>query len=163
MTGPLRIDTATPADIALILDFIRELAEYEQQPESAVATEELLHSALFGEHPSVEAVVARWRGEPAGFALWFQSFSTWTGLPGLWLEDLFVRPAYRRRGIGSALLLHLSRLCRERGYGRFEWAVLDWNRPAIEFYRSLGAQGLEEWTIHRLSGASLSRLAEAEE
>jgi GNAT superfamily N-acetyltransferase len=157
--SPLRIDAVTPGDVLLILDFIRQLAEYEKQPEAAVATEALLHRALFSEAPAAEAVIARWDGAPAAFALWFQTFSTWTGLPGMWLEDLFVHPDYRRRGIGSALLVYLARICRDRGYGRFEWAVLDWNEPALDFYKTLAAVPMDEWTIHRLSGESLQSLA----
>jgi len=159
MHALLRIDPATPADVPLMLDLVRELAEYEKQPEAVKATPEELHRALFGERPAAEAVIARWDGQPAGWALWFQSFSTWTGRPGLWLEDLYVRPVYRRRGVGRALLVYLARVCRERGYGRFEWAVLDWNTLAIDFYRSLGAEAMSEWTTYRLSGGALDRLA----
>jgi len=155
----LRIQPATPDDVPLMLDLVRELAEYEKQPEAVKATPEQLRSALFGERPAAEAVIARWDGRPVGWALWFQSFSTWTGRPGLWLEDLYVRPAYRRRGVGRALLVYLARLCRERGYGRFEWAVLDWNTPAVGFYRALGAEAMSEWTTHRLAGEALERLA----
>jgi GNAT superfamily N-acetyltransferase len=156
----LSLDPATPADVPLILDLIRELAEYEHEPESARATPEQIHDALFGEHPAAEAVIARIDGETAGWALWFQNFSTWTGKPGLWLEDLYVRPQDRRRGVGKALLIYLARLCVERGYGRFEWSVLDWNTPAVEFYRALGAEAMSEWTTQRLSGEALRRLAD---
>jgi GNAT superfamily N-acetyltransferase len=155
----LRIDPATPADVPLILDLILELAEYEKEPDSAQATAEQIHEALFGARPAAEAVIARFDGEPAGWALWFQNFSTWTGKPGLWLEDLFVRPQYRRRGIGKAVLVYLARLCLERDYGRFEWSVLDWNEPSLEFYRSLGAEAMSEWTTHRVTGDALRRLA----
>ena len=155
----LSIDPATPADVPLLLDLIRELAEYEREPEAAQATPEQLHVALFGQRPAAEAVVARLDGEPAGWALWFQNFSTWTGGPGLWLEDLYVRPQYRRLGVGRALLVYLARLCVERGYGRFEWSVLDWNTPAIDFYGTLGAEPMSEWTTMRLTDASLRRLA----
>jgi GNAT superfamily N-acetyltransferase len=154
----LSIDPATPEDVPLILDLIRELAEYEKQPDAAQATADQIQPALFGERPAAEAAIARVDGEAAGWALWFQNFSTWTGKPGLWLEDLFVRPAYRRRGIGQALLAYLAGLCVERGYGRFEWSVLDWNTEAIEFYRSLGAEAMGEWTTMRLSGEALRRL-----
>jgi GNAT superfamily N-acetyltransferase len=157
---PLSIDFATPEHVPLILDLIRELAEYEHEPESAQATPQQIDAALFGPKPAAEAVIARLDGEPAGWALWFQNFSTWTGRPGLWLEDLFVRPRYRRRGVGKALLVYLARLCVERGYGRFEWSVLDWNTPALEFYDALGAEPMSEWTTRRLSGDSLRRLAE---
>jgi GNAT superfamily N-acetyltransferase len=155
----LRIDPATPADIPLILDLIRELAEYEHEPDSAQATPDQLHTALFGEHPASEAVIARLDGEPAGWAIWFQTFSTWTGKPGLWLEDLYVRPTARRAGVGKALLVYLAQVCVERGYGRFEWSVLDWNKPALDFYRTLGAIPMDQWTIHRVTGEALLKLA----
>jgi GNAT superfamily N-acetyltransferase len=155
----LSIDPATPEDVPLILDLIRELAEYEKEPDSAQATADQIQRALFGERPAAEAVIARVDGEAAGWALWFQNFSTWTGAPGLWLEDLFVRPRFRRQGVGRALLNHLAELCVERGYGRFEWSVLDWNAPALEFYRSLGAEAMGEWTTMRVSGEALRRLA----
>jgi len=155
----IRIDAVTPDDIPLIMELIRELAEYEREPESAQATAEQIHAALFGQHATAEAVVARLDGEAVGWAVWFQTFSTWTGKPGLWLEDLFVRPAYRRAGIGKALLVYLAQVCVERDYGRFEWSVLDWNEPALEFYRSLGAVGMSEWTTHRVTGDALRRLA----
>ena len=155
----LRIDPATPDDVPLMLDLIRELAEYEHEAESARATPEQLHEALFGARPAAEAAIARIDGEAAGWALWFQNFSTWTGKPGLWLEDLFVRPRHRGRGAGKALLVYLARLCVERGYGRFEWSVLDWNAPSIAFYEALGAQAMAEWTIYRLSGEALEGLA----
>jgi GNAT superfamily N-acetyltransferase len=156
----LSIEPARREDVPLILEFIRELAEFEREPESAQATASQIEAALFGEQPSAEAVIARADGEAAGWALWFQSFSTWTGKPGLWLEDLYVRPAYRRQGIGRALLSHLARLCLERGYGRFEWSVLDWNTPAVEFYRALGAEAMSEWTTQRMSGKALRQLAD---
>ena len=155
----LHIAPATPADIPLVLDFIRGLAEYEHEPGAVETTETDLAEALFGPRPAAECVIARYNGAAAGFALWFQTFSTWTGRPGLWLEDLFVWPEYRRRGVGKALLVYLARLCIERGYTRFEWAVLDWNTPAIDFYRSLGAVAMDEWTTHRLSEEALTRLA----
>jgi GNAT superfamily N-acetyltransferase len=158
----IRIDAATPDDIPLILELIRELAEYEREPESAQATAQQMHAALFGGKPAVGAVIARLDGEAAGWAVWFQTFSTWTGKPGLWLEDLFVRPAFRRAGVGKALLVYLAQVCVERDYGRFEWSVLDWNEPALEFYRSLGAVGMDEWTIHRVTGDALVRLAQQE-
>lgn len=158
----LSIEFATREDVPLILALIRELAEYEHEPESARATAEQIEAALFGERPAAEAVIARVDGEAAGWALWFQSFSTWTGKPGLWLEDLFVRPQYRRQGVGKALLVYLARVCLERDYGRFEWSVLDWNTPAIEFYEALGAEAMSEWTTQRLSGESLRRLADTD-
>jgi GNAT superfamily N-acetyltransferase len=154
----LRIEPARPEDVPLILELIRELAEFEKEPESAKATAEQIHEALFGERAAAEAVIARIDGVAVGWALWFQNFSTWTGRPGLWLEDLFVRPQHRRNGVGRALLGYLARLCVERGYGRFEWSVLDWNTPSIEFYKALGAEAMSEWTTMRVSGEALSRL-----
>ena len=145
-----------------MLDFIRELAEYEKEAESAQAGPDQLHRALFGERPAAEAAIARLEGEPAGWALWFQNYSTWTGTAGLWLEDLYVREQYRRRGIGRALLAYLARICVTRGYKRFEWSVLDWNTPALDFYRGLGAEAMDGWTTHRLQGEALSRLASGE-
>ena len=155
----LHIRPAEPEDVALLLDLIRELADYEKAPQEAVATPELLRAALFGERPSAEAVIAEWQGEPAGFALFFHNFSTWLGKPGLYLEDLFVREDRRGRGIGKALLLHLARIARERGCGRMEWSVLDWNRPAIEFYEALGAKRQSEWTVYRLDAWALDKLS----
>ncbi|MCA1779890.1 MAG: GNAT family N-acetyltransferase [Xanthomonadaceae bacterium] len=154
----VEIRSAGPADIDLLLDLIRELAVYERAPEQAVATPELLNQALFGHKPTAEAVVAEWRGQPAGFALFFHNFSTWLGKPGLYLEDLFVPERFRRRGIGKALLLHLAGVARERGCGRMEWSVLDWNTPAIEFYEALGAKPQSEWTVHRLDADALEAL-----
>jgi len=155
----LSIEKATAADVGLIRSFIRELADYERLLEQVVATEELLREQLFGEHPGAEVVIARWQGEPAGFALFFHNFSTFLGRRGLYLEDLFVRPAYRGHGVGRALLAFLSRTAMERGCGRLEWWVLDWNEPAIGFYKSIGAEPLDAWTTHRLMGDALGRLA----
>jgi GNAT superfamily N-acetyltransferase len=150
---------ATPADVPLMLDLIRELAEYEHEPDAAQATPQQLHEALFGAHPAAEAAIARIGGEGVGWALWFQNFSTWTGKSGLWLEDLYVRPQHRKQGVGKALLAFLARLCVERDYGRFEWSVLDWNTPSIAFYESLGAKAMSEWTNYRLTGDALRQLA----
>lgn len=155
----LAIDPAVPADIPLILAFVRELAEYERLATSAVATEALLEASLFGARPESEVVIARADGVPAGFALFFHNFSTFVGRRGLWLEDLFVRPAYRGAGIGQRLLAHLAHLAVERGCGRFEWAVLDWNQSAIGFYERLGAVPMSDWTVYRLTGDPLVRLA----
>lgn len=154
----LTIRPAGPEDIDELLALIHELAVYEKAPEEAVATPDLLHQALFGEHPTAQAVIAEWQGEPAGFALFFHNFSTWLGRPGLYLEDLFVREALRGKGIGKALLLHLAGIARDRGCGRMEWSVLDWNTPAIDFYKALGAQPMNEWTVYRLDAAALERL-----
>lgn len=156
----VRIEPATEEDVPLILSFVRELAEYERSAQEVVATLENLRESLFGEGRVAEGVVARVGGEPAGMALFFHNFSTWTGLRGLYLEDLYVRPEMRGRGVGRALLAHLARLARERDCARFEWAVLNWNEPAVRFYRKLGAVPMDEWTVFRLKGDALARLAE---
>jgi len=155
----LQIEPATREDVADALAMVRELAEYEKALDEAVATEPDLADALFGPHPAVEALVARLEGERVGFALYFTSFSTWLGRRGLYLEDLYVRPAARGRGVGRALLARLARIATSRGCRRLEWSVLDWNEPAIRFYRSLDAVAMDEWTVHRLTGAPLERLA----
>jgi GNAT superfamily N-acetyltransferase len=142
--------------------FVRELAAYERLLDAVDATEAMIDAALFGPNPRVFCDIAEWDGAPAGFALWFANFSSFRGRYGLYLEDLFVRPAFRRRGIGSALFRHLARRCVAQGWTRFEWAVLDWNAPSIAFYQSLGADLLREWTICRLSGDALARLGAAE-
>lgn len=154
-----RIRPATRADVALILRLVRELAEFEREPEAVVATEEMLAAALFGERPAAEAVIAELEGAPVGFALFFQNFSTWTGRPGIYLEDLYVTPAARGSGTGTALLRHLAGIALDRGCGRFEWAVLDWNEPAINFYRAMGAVGMDEWRVQRVAGEALVKLA----
>jgi GNAT superfamily N-acetyltransferase len=154
----LKILPATPADVPTILALIRELADYEKLSHEVVATEELLARALFGPRPVAECLLARADGEGAAFALFFHNFSTFLGRPGLYLEDLFVRPAHRGRGIGAAMLRHLARLAVERGCGRMEWSVLDWNKRAIEFYERMGAYGLDEWKTYRLTGSALERL-----
>ena len=153
-----RIRPATPADVATILGFVRDLAAFEREPEAVEATEESLAAALFGAHPAAEAVIAE-DGDPLGFAIFFHNFSTWTGRRGLYLEDLYVTPAARGRGVGAALLRHLARIAVDRGCARFEWSVLDWNEDAIRFYQSLGAVGMADWTIQRVDGAALDRLA----
>jgi GNAT superfamily N-acetyltransferase len=155
----LRIDPATVADVPAILMLIRELAEFERLADQLVADEDGLREQLFGARPSAEVVMARIDGEVAGFALFFQSFSTFLAKPGLYLEDLYVRDKFRGQGCGAALLRHLARIAVDRDYGRFEWSVLDWNRRAIDFYRALGAQPLHDWTIFRVTGAALKRLA----
>lgn len=159
MAPNLRIEKAGPDDVPLILSFIRELAEYERLSHEVVATEERLKEFLFGPRPSAEAVIAYYNDGPEGFALYFHNFSTFLARPGIYLEDLFVRPQARGKGIGRALLVHLARLAVERGCGRLEWAVLDWNEPAINFYGSLGAVPMEEWKVFRLTGESLEKLA----
>jgi GNAT superfamily N-acetyltransferase len=155
----LEIRAATEDDFPLILSLIKELAEYERLSHEVVATEESLRHWLFGERPVAEVLIGHHGGEPAGFALFFHSFSTFLGKPGIYLEDLYVRPEFRGAGIGRALLVHLARLARERGCGRLEWAVLDWNKPAIGFYKGLGASPVSGWTTYRVTGKSLDELA----
>jgi GNAT superfamily N-acetyltransferase len=155
----LSIRPAVVADIPLILSLIRKLAEYERLLPHAVATPEDLKRWLFGERPAAETVIAEWDGTPVGFALFFHNFSTFRGKPGIYLEDLFVEPEFRGKGIGQELLRHLARLATERGCARLEWSVLDWNEPAIGFYKSLGAVPLSDWTIFRVSGDALETLA----
>ncbi|AMB58788.1 GNAT family N-acetyltransferase [Microterricola viridarii] len=152
---------ATESDITEILRLIVELAVYEKEPDAVVTTEESLRTALFGETPMVFANVidGEQPGELAGMAIWYLTFSTWEGVHGIHLEDLYVSPQYRGSGYGKALLLHLAGLCTERGYARLEWDVLDWNEPAIGFYRSLGAVGLDEWTRFRMDGLALAAAA----
>ncbi|MFD5103384.1 GNAT family N-acetyltransferase [Streptomyces albidochromogenes] len=153
------IRDATPADVPVIHAMVRELAEYEKALHEARASEEQLREALFGERPAAYAHIAETEdGEVAGFALWFLNFSTWRGVHGIYLEDLYVRPARRGGGYGKALLASLARICVERGYERLEWAVLDWNEPSIDFYRALGAQPQDEWTVYRLTDGALAKL-----
>lgn len=156
----LKLRSATPEDAPLILQYIRDLAEYEKDPEAAVATEaDILHHA-FSEHPLIHVVLAEWEDQPAGFALYFFNFSTWQGKPGLYLEDLFVRPAFRGFGIGKALLKHLARIAVDSGCTRYVWQVLDWNEPSIKFYEAMGARQLKNWITCRVDGEALSRMAE---
>ncbi|HET9484977.1 MAG TPA: GNAT family N-acetyltransferase [Xanthomonadales bacterium] len=152
---------ATASDVALIRTLIVELAEYEKLAHEVAATEDLLREHLFGATPRAEAVIAEHGGEPAGFALFFHNFSTFLGRPGLYLEDLYVRPAHRGRGLGRLLMAYLAKLALERGCGRFEWWVLDWNEPVIAFYRALGAEPMADWTVQRVSGTALQKLAAA--
>jgi GNAT superfamily N-acetyltransferase len=157
---PPRVRPAEPADVPVLLELVHELAVYEREPDAVEATEDMLAAALFGRHPVASCSVALdGDGTVVGFALWYVTFSTWKGLPGLWLEDLFVRPAARGSGLGKALLQELARTCVARGYARFEWWVLDWNAPAIGFYRSLGAVPQQEWTTFRVDGDALQALA----
>jgi len=155
----IRIEPAREQDVPLILQLITALAEYERLQQEVVATEATLHDTLFGPTPRAEAVIAYVGPEAAGFAVWFHNYSTFLGRPGLYLEDLFVRPEWRTRGVGRALLAHLARVALARGCGRMEWAVLDWNSPAIEFYRRIGARPMDEWTVYRLTGEAINRLA----
>ncbi len=156
----LKLRPATPEDAPLILQFIRELAEYERDPKAAVATEADILRHAFSEHPLIHVVLAEWEGRPAGFALYFFNFSTWQGKPGLYLEDLFVRPALRGFGIGKALLKHLARIAVERGCTRYVWQVLDWNEPSIKFYEAMGARQMKNWITCRVDGEALARMAE---
>ena len=156
----LTLTMATEQDLPQILGFIKALAEYERLADAVVATEEGLRRSLFGPRPYAECVIARLNGEPAGFALFFHNFSTFLAQPGIYLEDLFVNPEFRGRGVGRALLRHLARLTRERNCGRLEWSVLDWNAPSVRFYRSLGAVPMEEWTTYRVAGEALERMSE---
>ena len=162
-----RIEPAREGDVPLILDLIKGLAVYEKLEDQVVATEDGLRASLFGPHPAAEVVLAyvasgfsRTSDEAVGFALFFHNFSTFLGTRGLYLEDLFVRPEWRGRGAGRALLTHLAKIAAERACGRFEWSVLDWNEPAIKFYKGLGAKPMDEWTIFRVTGDALSALAE---
>jgi len=157
---PLQLRPATPADVPVILGFIRDLAAYERLLDQVEATPERLHTTLFpaAGTPAAECVLALWDDQPAGFALFFPTYSTFLARPGIHLEDLFVTPALRGRGIGGTLLRHVASLARARGCGRLEWNVLDWNRPAIAFYERLGAQRLPEWQLCRLTGPALDRV-----
>lgn len=154
------IRPAAAEDVPAIHRLIRELAEYERSLDQVAVTEDQLAASLFGPEPAVFAHVAEHDGSVVGFALWFLNYSTWLGRPGIYLEDLYVTPAIRGAGLGRALLAELARICVERGYGRLEWWVLDWNSPAIAFYTALGAVAMDEWTVHRLAGPALRALAE---
>jgi GNAT superfamily N-acetyltransferase len=160
MTTALRITPASAADTPIILSLIRELAEFERLLNEVTATEDQLRETLFGQRRSAEVVIARVDVEVAGFALYFHNYSTFLAKPGLYLEDLFVRPKFRGQGTGEALLRHLARLAIDRGCGRLEWSVLDWNQRAIDFYKALGAKPLDDWTMFRVTGEALAKLAE---
>jgi len=151
---------ATVEDVPTILRFIQELADYEKEPEAAQATPHDIERTIFGDKPYAEVVIGELDGEPRGFALYFYNYSTWLGKPGLFLEDLYVQPEARGSGLGKALLIKLAGIARENGCGRMEWSVLDWNTSAIEFYRSLGAISMDEWTTHRLDEAALRALTD---
>lgn len=162
------IREATPADVSAIHQLVIDLAIYEKEPDAVDATIEDLHAALFSDSksnvgkPSAYAHVATVDGEVVGFAMWFLNFSTWLGKHGLYLEDLYVKPEHRGSGIGKGLLKHLAQICVERGYGRFEWWVLDWNKPSIDFYEAHGAIAMDEWTVYRLTGDALKDMANKE-
>ena len=159
----IAIRPATPDDVPLIRQLIVELAEYERMRDAAVATDAALREQLFGAQPVAEVLLGEVDGQPAGFALFFHNFSTFLGQRGLYLEDLFVRPQFRGAGLGKHLMATLARLAVQRGCGRFEWSVLDWNTPSIGFYRSIGAVGMDEWTVQRLQGDALHALAARDE
>lgn len=156
----LAIRRARPDEAGLVFSLVRELADYEKLSHEVHASEADIAEALFGANPRLYCDIAEWNGEPAGFAVWFVNFSTFAGRHGIYLEDLFVRPALRGKGIGKALLVHLAKQCSANGWARLQWAVLDWNAPSIAFYKSLGAELMDEWTICRVSGEALSALAE---
>jgi len=157
----LAIHRARKEQAGLVLSLIRELAEYEKLSHEVEATEAMIDAALFGEEPSLFCEIAEWGGEPVGFAVWFVNFSTFSGRHGIYLEDLFVRPAHRGKGIGKALLAYLAKVCVQRGWARLQWSVLDWNAPSIAFYKSLGAELMDEWTVCRVNGPALTALAKA--
>ena len=155
----LHIRPAEAGDVPLIVDLIRELAEYEREPDKATATEADIRRDGFSASPKFRVIIAEWEGEAAGFALFFYNYSTWLGRAGLYLEDLLVRPSFRGRGIGKGLLARLAKIAVEEGCGRFEWQVLNWNTPALEFYKALGARVLDEWCTMRLTAEPLRELA----
>jgi GNAT superfamily N-acetyltransferase len=152
-----RIEAASERDLPLILTLVKDLAEYEKLAHAVIATEEILRESLFRKR-AAEVLIGYAGDEPAGFAVFFQTFSTFLGVPGIYLEDIFVEPKWRRKGLGRQLLVYLARIANERGYGRVEWSVLDWNELAIGFYKALGAKPMDEWTVFRLSGESLRKL-----
>ena len=154
-----QIRDATVADVPIILQLIRDLATYERAPNDVLATEEDLREVLFGAEPAAKVLIAFENAAPVGFAVYFFNFSTWLGRPGLYLEDLFVKPAMRGRGYGRALLVHLAKIARDHNCGRMEWAVLTWNEPAIQFYKKLGAGSLDDWRVFRLTSDGVARLA----
>ena len=156
-----KIRPAGVDDVPVILELIRDLATYERAPHEVTATEQQLVDVLFGERPAAEVLLVFEEESPVGFAVYFYNFSTWLGRPGLYLEDLFVKPEKRGKGYGRALLVELAKIARDRGCGRMEWAVLDWNEPAIKFYRALGAKPMDEWTVFRLTSEEIAKLADA--
>ena len=162
MRHDFEIRAAGVEDVPVILELIRELATYERAPNEVVATEKQLVEVLFGERPTAEVLLAFERKSPVGFAVFFHNFSTWLGRPGLYLEDLFIKPEKRGKGYGRAVLVDLAKIALDRGCGRMEWAVLNWNEPAIKFYRALGAKPLDEWTVFRLTRDGIARLAQSE-
>jgi GNAT superfamily N-acetyltransferase len=163
VTDNFQIRPARVEDVPIILELIRDLATYERAPHEVTATEEQLVDVLFGERPAAEVLLGFEGDLPVGFAVFFHNFSTWLGRPGLYLEDLFIKPEKRGKGYGRALLVELAKIARDRGCGRMEWAVLDWNEPAIKFYRALGAKPMDEWTVFRLTRDGIARLANSEQ
>jgi GNAT superfamily N-acetyltransferase len=161
MRFDFNIRAARVEDVPIILQLIRDLATYERAPDEVTATEEQLVDVLFSERPAAEVLLAFERESPVGFAVYFYNFSTWLGRPGLYLEDLFVKPEKRGKGYGRALLVELARIARDRGCGRMEWAVLNWNEPAIKFYQALGAKPMDEWTVFRLTSKEIAKLGNA--
>jgi GNAT superfamily N-acetyltransferase len=157
----IRIEPAIEADAPLILNLIKGLAEYERLGDEVVATEVAIRASLFGKTPHAYALIARSGDDAVGFAIWFSTYSTFLSRPGIYLEDLFVLPAWRGKGIGRALLRHLARIAIDRDCGRIEWSVLKWNEPAIRFYRGIGARAMDEWTVYRMTGDAIDRLANA--
>ena len=155
----MKIRSAKREDASAILQLIKDLAEYEKAPDQVEASEREILATIFAAEPKVFCDLVEVDGDIAGMAIWFLNYSTWQGKHGIYLEDLYVRPEYRGRGYGKALLQHLAALCVERDYGRFQWWVLDWNSPAIEFYRSIGAEAMSEWTVYRVSGSAMTELA----
>ncbi|RKY53335.1 MAG: GNAT family N-acetyltransferase [Candidatus Neomarinimicrobiota bacterium] len=153
------IRPATVGDVSLILSFIRQLAEYEQALNEVVATEYILRESLFGKHPCAEVIIGYFNSVPVSFAVYFYNFSTWLGSPGLYLEDIYVKPEYRHKGFARAMMIYLAKLAKERNCGRFEWSVLNWNKSAIRFYKRIGAVPMDEWTVYRLTGDALDKLA----
>ena len=160
MTSDIDLQPATEADVPLMLQLIKALAEYERLGHEVVATEAMVRESFFGPAPHAQAVIARIGKDAVGLAIWFSTYSTFLSRPGIYLEDLFVLPEWRGKGIGRALLRHLARTAVEQGCGRIEWSVLDWNETAIRFYRSLGARPMDEWTVYRLTGDAINRLAD---
>ena len=156
----MKIRAAKVEEVPIILNLIKDLAEYEKAPDEVEANESDLIATIFAENPKVFCDVVEVDGEIVGMAIWFLNYSTWQGKHGIYLEDLFIKPEFRGRGYGKALLQHLAAICNERGYGRFQWWVLNWNSPAIEFYRALGAEAMSEWTVYRVSGQPLRELGD---
>jgi GNAT superfamily N-acetyltransferase len=155
----MKIRPAQRKDVSEIIQLIKDLAEYEKAPDQVEASEREILETIFATDPKVFCELVEVDGEIAGMAIWFLNYSTWQGKHGIYLEDLYIRPEYRGRGFGKALLQHLAAICIERGYGRFQWWVLDWNSPAIEFYRAIGAEAMSEWTVYRVSGSAIAELA----